>query len=172
MHKLHAPPEDDESLETLAPFDEAFTDSEQLTAAAFASNAMKIAFGENAGKNVRRIGKTFGFLGEHALIKSTRCAVVNGFSLRANRYVGEKERSKLKKIFSYAARPSFSNKRLTLKDQSIDEYSELQNSSPGRVPGLCGLHQLHEHAEQVFSTLLGLRSTHRHCELGPTIFAF
>jgi len=112
----YLPPEDEESIETLAPFEEAFTDSEQLTAAAFASNAMKIAFGENAGKSVKRIGKTFGFLGEHALIKSTRCAVVNGFSLHANRYVGEKERSKLEKLFSYAARPSFSNKRLTLKE--------------------------------------------------------
>ena len=74
------------------------------------------AFSSNAGKNVRRIGKTFGFLGEHALIKSTRCAAVNGFSLHANRYVGERERSKLEELFSYAARPSFSNKRLSLKD--------------------------------------------------------
>jgi hypothetical protein len=67
---------------------------------------MKIAFGENGGKNVRRIGKTLGFLGEHALIKSTRCAAVNGFSLHANRYVGERERSKLEELFSYAARPN------------------------------------------------------------------
>ena len=114
--KNYLAPEDDESGETDAPFDQIFADSEQLTAAAHASNSMKIAFGENAGKNVRRIGKTFGFLGEHALIKSTRCAAVNGFSLHANRYVGERERSKLEELFSYAARPSFSNKRLSLKD--------------------------------------------------------
>ena len=109
-------PEDDEPSETEAPFDQLFADSEQLTAAAYASNSMKIAFGENAGKSVRRIGKTFGFLGEHALVKSTRCATVNGFSLHANRYVGERERKKLEDLFSYAARPSFSNKRLSLKD--------------------------------------------------------
>lgn len=109
-------PEDDESSETAAPFDQTFEGSEQLTAAAFASNSMKIAFGVNAGKNVRRIGKTFGFVGEHAMIKSTRCALVNGFSLHANRFVGERERSKLEDLLSYAARPSFSNKRLSLKD--------------------------------------------------------
>jgi hypothetical protein len=72
--KNYLPAGDDEPSETDAPFDQTFADSGQLTAAAYASNSMKIAFGENAGKSVRRIGKTFGFLGEHALIKSTRCA--------------------------------------------------------------------------------------------------
>ena len=37
-------------------------------------------------------------------------------SLHANRFVGERERSKLEDLLSYAARPSFSNKRLSLKD--------------------------------------------------------
>ena len=112
----YLPPEDDEIAETTAPFDQAFADSEQLTAAAFASNSMKIAFGPNAGKNVRRIGKTFGCTGEHALIKSTRCASANGFTLHANRYIGEQERHKLEELLSYAARPAFSHKRLSLKD--------------------------------------------------------
>ena len=112
----YLPAENDESGETTAPFDQEFADSEQLTVAAFASNSMKIAFGINAGKNVRRIGKTFGFTGEHALIKSTRCASANGFTLHANRYIGENERHKLEELLSYAARPAFSHKRLSLKD--------------------------------------------------------
>ena len=40
----------------------------------------------------------------HALIKSTRCASAYGFTLHANRYIGEKERHKLEELLSYAAR--------------------------------------------------------------------
>jgi hypothetical protein len=49
-----------------------------------ASVKQRIAFGERAGENVRRIGSGFGYEGERPELKGPRCANVNGFSLHAN----------------------------------------------------------------------------------------
>ena len=96
--------------------DKIFQDSSQLTSATFASNTMKIAFGERAGQKVRRIGRGFGYEGELPLVKDSRCSSINGFTIHANRYVGQQEREKLQDLIGYAARSAFSHKRLSLKD--------------------------------------------------------
>jgi hypothetical protein len=49
-----------------------------------ASVTQRIAFGERAGENVRRIGSGFGYEGERPEFKGSHCASVNGFSLHAN----------------------------------------------------------------------------------------
>ena len=96
--------------------DQIIEDSEQLKAAIAASATMHIAFGENAGKKVRRVGHGFGIEEEHALVKGKRCSSANGFTVHANRYVGEDERKKLEELVGYVSRPAFSNKRLSLRD--------------------------------------------------------
>ena len=101
--------------------DKEFIDSEQLTAAVAASNMMMVAFGENAGKKVRRIGRGFGYEEEAAFLKSKRCSSINGFTVHANRYIGQQERGKLEQILSYAARPGFSHERLSLKDPNCPD---------------------------------------------------
>jgi hypothetical protein len=49
-----------------------------------ASVTQRIACGERAGQNVRRIGSGFGYEGERPARTGPRCASVNGFSLHAN----------------------------------------------------------------------------------------
>jgi len=83
-----------------------------------ASATMHIAFGENAGKKVRRIGHGFGIEDEHALVKGKRCSSANGFTVHANRYVGEDERKKLEDLIGYVARPAFSSRRLSPRDSA------------------------------------------------------
>ena len=115
----YLPPEGEDCVEdTLKPvaIDPKFAESEQFLAATAASNALHIAFGPRAGEAVRRIGKTFGFYGDHPEIKGKRCAAVHGFSVHANRYIGAQERDKLEQLISYTTRPPFSHKRLSLKD--------------------------------------------------------
>ena len=108
----------DEGTETDRPdwLDKSFAESEQLTAAAAASAAMKIAFGERAGQKVRRIGRGFGYEEEVPMVKGPRCYAVNGFTIHANRYLGPQERGKLEELLAYGARGSFSNERLSLLD--------------------------------------------------------
>lgn len=47
---------------------------------------------------MRRIGRGFGMDDETALVRGPRCYAVNGFSLHANRYIGQKERRKLEQL--------------------------------------------------------------------------
>jgi len=96
--------------------DPVFAASDQLAAAAAASAAMRIAFGERAGEHVRRIGRGFGVEDEIPLAKGRRCSSVNGFTVHANRYVGMKERRSLEKLLAYGARGAFSHQRLALAD--------------------------------------------------------
>jgi hypothetical protein len=103
--------------------DKVFAESEQLTATAHASNQMRIAFGERAGKSVRRLGQQVhrvgngcGYEEEQAFIKGPQCASTNGFNVHANRFIGQQERSKLKDLIDYAGRPAFSHERLSLRD--------------------------------------------------------
>ena len=56
----------------------------ELARAMAASVTQRIAFGERAGKKVRRIGSGCGNAGERSALTGPRCASVNGFSLHAN----------------------------------------------------------------------------------------
>ena len=98
------------------PIDEIFADSEGLQAALAASHQMRIAFDENAGHQVRRIGRGFGYQEEIGLVKGRRLASANGFTIHADRLVGAGMRKQLENLISYAARGPFSHKRLSLKD--------------------------------------------------------
>ena len=55
---------------------------------------------------------------EHALVKGKRCSSANGFTVHANRYVGEDERKKLEDLIGYVARPAFSSRRLSRRDSA------------------------------------------------------
>ena len=52
-----------------------------------ASVKQRMAFGERAGQQVRRIGSGFGYEGERPELTGPRCASVHGFSLHANTQV-------------------------------------------------------------------------------------
>lgn len=94
--------------------DPIFADSEQMRVAMAASARMRIAFGERAGGKVRRIGRGFGYEEEIPVAKGPRCYAVNGFTIHANRYIGQQERRKLEGLVSYCARGAFSHQRLSL----------------------------------------------------------
>ena len=103
-----------EEVDAATWLDRCFRESEQLAAATDASARQRIAFGERTGQKVRRIGRGFGTDDETALVRGPRCYAVNGFSLHANRYIGQKERLKLEQLLAYGARGSFANHRLSL----------------------------------------------------------
>ena len=113
--------EDAVECEKAVPMDSFFSASEQLAEAAEASNTMHIAFGPRAGQPVRRIGKTFGMVGDQPLVKGRQCALVHGFTLHAARYIGLRERSKLEELVAYGARPAFAHRRLALKNPESRE---------------------------------------------------
>jgi hypothetical protein len=77
-----------------------------------ASVKQRIAFGERAGENVRRIGSGFGFEGERPERKRPRCASVNGFSLHANTEIPAHRRDQLERLIRYTARGALSLERL------------------------------------------------------------
>ena len=96
--------------------DSAFAQSEQLAAAVSASSVLHVAFGERAGRKVRRIGKGFGWEDDEVLPKGRRCFSASGFTVHANRYLGRQERGALEKLLAYGARGAFSHQRLSLLD--------------------------------------------------------
>jgi hypothetical protein len=77
-----------------------------------ASVKQRIAFGERAGENVRRIGSGFGFEGERPALTGPRCASVNGFSLHANTDIPAHRRDQLERLIRYTARGALSLERL------------------------------------------------------------
>jgi hypothetical protein len=96
--------------------DGVFAESEQLAAAVSASSMLHVAFGERAGRKVRRIGKGFGWEDDEVLPNGRRCFSVHGFTIHANRYIGRQERGALEKLLAYGARGAFSHQRLSLCD--------------------------------------------------------
>ena len=77
-----------------------------------ASVQQRIAFGERAGQQVRRIGSGFGYNGENPILTGTRCASVNGFSLHANTHIPAPRRDQLERLLRYTARGAVSLERL------------------------------------------------------------
>jgi hypothetical protein len=78
-----------------------------------ASVKQRIAFGERAGENVRRIGSGFGSEGERPEHTGPRCASVNGFSLHANTDIPAHRRDQLERLIRYTGRGAISLERLT-----------------------------------------------------------
>src|SRR2546421_4007296 len=77
-----------------------------------ASVQQRIAFGERAGQQVRRIGSGFGAEGEAPRLTGPRCARVNGFSLHANTAIPAHRRDQLERLIRYTARGAVSLERL------------------------------------------------------------
>jgi hypothetical protein len=77
-----------------------------------ASVQQRIAFGERAGQQVRRIGSGFGYAGENPLLTGTRCASVNGVSRHANTHMPAHRRDQLERLIRYTARGAVSLERL------------------------------------------------------------
>jgi hypothetical protein len=88
-------------------------DAPELALTMAASVQQRIAFGERAGQQVRRIGAGFGHAGETPTLTGTRCANVQGFSLHANTQVPAHRRDQLERLIRSTARGAVSLERLT-----------------------------------------------------------
>jgi len=88
------------------------SDAPELAGTTAASVQQRMAFGERAGQQVRRIGSGFGDTGEHPARTGTRCASVNGFSLHANTQVPAHRREQLVRLLRSTARGAVALGRL------------------------------------------------------------
>jgi len=88
-------------------------DAPELAQTLAASVQQRLAFGERAGQQVRRIGSGFGDAGETPTLTGPRCASVHGFSLHANTQVPAHRRDQLERLIRYTARGAVSLERLT-----------------------------------------------------------
>jgi hypothetical protein len=77
-----------------------------------ASVQQRIACGERAGQQVRRIGAGFGAEGEAPRLNGPRCASVHGFSVHANTAIPAHRRDQLERLIRYTARGAVSLERL------------------------------------------------------------
>jgi hypothetical protein len=77
-----------------------------------ASVQQRIACGERAGQQVRRIGSGFGAEGEAPRLTGPHCARVNGFSLHAHTQIPAHRRDQLEQLIRYTARGAVSLERL------------------------------------------------------------
>jgi hypothetical protein len=93
-------------------YDPLLDDEPELARTMAASVKQRIAFGERAGQNVRRIGSGFGYEGEHPALTGPRCASVHGFSLHANTQVPAHRRDQLERLIRYTARGAVALERL------------------------------------------------------------
>src|SRR5207244_3201314 len=78
-----------------------------------ASVQHRIAGGERAGQQVRRIGSGFGNEGEAPRLTGPHCASVQGFSLHANTAIPAHRRDQLERLIRSTARGAVSLERLT-----------------------------------------------------------
>jgi Putative transposase len=93
-------------------YDPLLDNEPELARTMAASVKQRIAFGERAGQNVRRIGSGFGSEGERPALTGPRCASVNGFSLHANTAIPAHRRDQLERLIRYTARGAVSLERL------------------------------------------------------------
>src|SRR3989441_1017425 len=85
-------------------YDPLMDDEPALAHTLAASVTQRIAFGERAGQQVRRIGSGFGYEGERPALTGHRCASIHGFSLHANTQVPAHRRDQLERLIRYTAR--------------------------------------------------------------------
>jgi len=77
-----------------------------------ASVQQRLAFGERAGQQVRRIGSGLGYEGERPALMGPRCARVHGFSLHAQTQIPAHRRDQLERLIRYTARGAVALERL------------------------------------------------------------
>ena len=73
-------------------------DAPELAQTLATSVQQRLACGEWAGQQVRRIGSGFGDVGETPTLTGPRCASVHGFSLHANTQVPAHRRAQLERL--------------------------------------------------------------------------
>src|SRR5713101_754033 len=93
-------------------YDPLMVDEPALAGTLAASVTQRIACGERAGQQVRRIGSGFGYEGERPTLTGPRCASVHGFSLHANTQVPAHRRDQLERLIRYTARGAVALERL------------------------------------------------------------
>ena len=101
-------------------YDPASDEDPELARTLAASVQQRIAFGERAGQQVRRIGSGFGDEGERPTLSGPCCASVNGLSLHANTHIPAHRRDQLERRIRYTARGAVSLERL-----EQDAYGDL-----------------------------------------------
>jgi Putative transposase len=87
-------------------------DAPELARTMAAAVQQRIAFGERAGQQVRRIGASFGAEGEAPTLTGPHYASVQGFSLHADTQVTAHRRDQLERMIRYTARGAVSLERL------------------------------------------------------------
>jgi hypothetical protein len=110
-------------------YDPLVDDAPELARTMAASVQQRIAFGERAGQQVRRIGSGFGDTGETPTLAGPRCASVHGFSLHANTQVPAHRRDQLERLIRYTARGAVSLERLTQDANGDLVYLSLRSVS-------------------------------------------
>src|SRR5438128_7032780 len=93
-------------------YDPLLSEAPELARTLAASVTQRIAFGERAGEQVRRIGSGFGYEGERPELTGPRCVSVHGFSLHANTQVPAHRRDQLERLMRYTARGAVALERL------------------------------------------------------------
>ena len=80
----------------------------------------KIAFGENAGRPIRKIASGFGNYGDRPTKNSKLCFSMNGFSIHAGSRVNSLNRPRLYELIEYMNRGPLSNDRVEyVSDQVV-----------------------------------------------------
>jgi hypothetical protein len=93
-------------------YDPLLDDAPELARTMAASVTQRIAFGERAGQQVRRIGSGFWYAGERPALTGLRCASASGLSLHANTQAPAHRRDQLERLIRYTARGAVSLERL------------------------------------------------------------
>src|SRR5262244_103206 len=93
-------------------YDPLLDNAPELARTLAASVQQRIAFGERAGQQVRRIGAGFGSAGEVPTLTGPHCASVQGFSLHAHTHIPAHRRDELERLIRYTARGAVSLERL------------------------------------------------------------
>ena len=102
-----------------------------MESAAYNSMKGKIAFGENAGSFVTRLGMGFGYAEEVPKFKSKLCYSLHGFSIHAATRVNTHRREKLAKLVRYMSRGAISNKRIKIiTEPSGHKWVRLKLKTP------------------------------------------
>jgi hypothetical protein len=93
-------------------YDPARDDDPELARTMAASVQQRLACGERAGQQGRRMGSGCGSTGESPTLSGPRCASVNGFSLHANTHVPAHRRDQLERLLRSTARGAVALERL------------------------------------------------------------
>jgi hypothetical protein len=112
-------------------YDPLMIDEPALAGTLAASVTQRIACGERAGQQVRRIGSGFGYEGERPTLTGPRCASVHGFSLHANTQVPAHRRDQLECLIRYTVRGAVALERLEEDAQGDLVYTFTKPWSDG-----------------------------------------